>query len=289
MFDVVPAPPRVSPPVVRRRPAKHSVTSEPRPDGRGVVPALGPRVLRIQWQLPARLRRPVREELARQRRARVQRDAIVQFERRPLYADVTSGPPRSPSTTLGVPAVGVEHHTGDVYVHSRPELALPPPPYAGLVVRSFSSQSVPVRGGVLDGAAARAGRRRAERAASWPAVKTERRVAGSANRVAEAERDVPYAWSARERQTIVAGAKAQLGLDRQPLAFVETLDRERPAHQDEARPAGRPLGVVERPRRRFALPLHFSIFPFSRLFSRAETARPDTSPLTVKKKPLGER
>ena len=65
-----------------------------------------PDVVELTWKLPVRLRRPVSDEF---RRRAVVTKRPAEWQRQ----------------------MGVEHHTGDVYRNSRPEIRLPEPPYAG--------------------------------------------------------------------------------------------------------------------------------------------------------------
>jgi len=192
----------MEPPRRRRTPAS---------SGKGVV--------EIDWRLPARLRRPVRLELNRQRRLRRQREAIVQFKRRPLYPlQNTSGAARP-----AAPAnVGAEHHTGDVYRSSRPFVGASVPPYAGTWLRGRPAAP--------------------PRQIPAPRPSTSLRVNASQRRPDAApvrvsalsglpaamagERDIPYQW---------ARAAA-------PRVSAPRLSPPR--------------------RRRFALPLHISIWPF---------------------------
>ena len=65
-----------------------------------------PDVVELTWKLPVRLRRPVSDEF---RRRAVVTKRPAEWQRQ----------------------MGAEHHTGDVYRNSRPEIRLPEPPYAG--------------------------------------------------------------------------------------------------------------------------------------------------------------
>lgn len=135
-----------------------------------------PAVVALDWRLPARLRRPVHQELARQRRRQRQREAIVRFERRPLYApsDLPGRPAGRPPVNSATvrPRVGVEQHTADVYQAGRPLLVAGVPPYAG----SFLRGKAPVR---------------------LPAPPLVRPTPPRATKVTAlaGERDVPYQWA----------------------------------------------------------------------------------------------
>lgn len=129
-----------------------------------------PAVVTVDWRLPARLRRPVHQELARQRQRRRQREAIVRFERRPLY---TSSDQSRVTSARAQARTGVEQHTADVYRAGRPSLVTGVPPYAGSYVRAKAptprAQSVPVK------------------------PKSVRRPSPVA--ALSGERDVPYQWA----------------------------------------------------------------------------------------------
>lgn len=126
-----------------------------------------PSVVEINWRLPARLRRPISQELQRQRQKKRQRDAIVGFERRPLYAPGLSHDSRSIAQFRH--NVGAEHHTGDVYRERRPLLSASVPPYAGSFLRGKTRPRDPTHRTI--------------------GVKTAHRSA-----VLPSERDVPYKW-----------------------------------------------------------------------------------------------
>lgn len=146
-------------------------------------------MVEINWRLPARLRRPVRDELERARRARQVRQAVVGFKRRPIAL-----PSDSRRSVANRSNVGAEHHTGDVYRDGRPFLAASPPPYAGSFMRGKTIRPTS--------------------------------AAGKPAKILAGERDVPYKWQA-------------------PSADV---------------PRKAAVDVKER----FALPLHFSVWPFKR-------------------------
>lgn len=238
MLDIVPpqhdGQPRRSP-----RPA-------PEPDQAQSVP-VGPRTVELSWQLPSRLRRPIREELQRQRHKKRQRTAIANFSKRPLPETVPTKP--TPVRT-SAPSVnqGVEHHTGDVYQQQQPGLRLPAPPYRGRFVSGKAAPptaSVPV-----------ANQRPAQAQSVRRAEKPRRRIAQQAptrrSRRQSAlfgERDVPFAIAQSDQAP--------------PAPLPETKTR------------------VNEPRRRFALPLHVSIWPFSRGADKGEA---DTSAASKKKR-----
>ncbi len=175
-------------------------------------------VVELDWRLPARLRRPVHEELKRQRQRRRAREAIVQFERHPLYPATTQVPITSSPVR---PNRGAEHHTGDVYQSGRPSLNATVPPYAGAFVRQKAvvSHTSPRRVPVSKQAHLP---QRSPVQQKKPAVIKKQSLP-----LLQGERDVPYQWT-------TPSAKA--------------------ASPSSPRITPR--------RRRFALPLHISIWPF---------------------------
>lgn len=225
MFDVLPptpAPRRSSSP--RRR-------TPPRRSRAAAAAAPGPRVLELQWRLPARLRRPIRQELAKQRRMTKQKAAIVAFERRPLYSEVPTSHPNYGRPVVDPENRGSEHHTGDVYLRSRPNVAISTPPYRAARPTSKSARLTtppaprlkPVRRSVV-----------AQKVHQLPpAPAGPSPLAQLGNDV----RDVPYRWA--QSNTTAAP---------DPALFV-----------NEAKQL---LVPVKLPKRRFTLPLHFSIFPW---------------------------
>ena len=205
-------------------------------------------MVEIDWRLPARLRRPVHQELQRQRRRRRQHEAIVQFKRHSLYPEGKRTPALKPAKVN----IGAEHHTGDVYREGRPFLAASVPPYAG----SFLSGKAPVpppapkkRPAAIKASlpptpppARRAVVSRPKSSvASLPAQLREapRKIAALSG-----ERDVPYQWAAAQ----VERAKAA------------------------------PVSVAPPRRRRFALPLHVSIWPFKAAAEGVPTSKKKVRP-----------
>ena len=88
-------------------------------------------VLKIDWKLPARLRKPVRAQLKAERAERRSR-VLKGFYRRPLNTQrLTTEVNR-----------GAEQHTGDIYRESEPQLRLVAPPYTGSVMRTTMHQQV---------------------------------------------------------------------------------------------------------------------------------------------------
>lgn len=126
---------------------------------------------------------------------------------------------------------GTEQHTGDVYRQGKPELQLPVPPYRNSLAPAGHSRPP-------------AAPRTSRPAPSVPQKNifrpraVVRPAANGAEKLGQNVRDVPYQWQA------------------------DTLRKKIPAEL-ELIPSSAPVATaaVQAPRRRFALPLHFSIFP----------------------------
>lgn len=88
------------------------------------------KVLRLQYRLPARLRRPIGQELRRNRELARKNQAEIEFERRTIRTE--SHDRRPPLYRRNI---GAEHHTGDVYMRSRPEIQVSAPPYISAVAK----------------------------------------------------------------------------------------------------------------------------------------------------------
>ena len=83
-------------------------------------------VVKTTWKLPVRLRRPINQEAARAKEGKG-----VQFERRAIATELPSNRPPDWKKSAGRENTGVEWHTGDVYMRSRPNVSLSLPPYMG--------------------------------------------------------------------------------------------------------------------------------------------------------------
>lgn len=124
----------------RARPLRPAVASA-RP--RRMITA-APRTIQVAWKLPARLRKPIREQLAKEHKLRARRNAIISFDRRPIHTHALlvgnrEGTPDHGGITLPRRRIfnrGAEHHTGDTYKHSRPQLQVAAPPYVGRIVQN---------------------------------------------------------------------------------------------------------------------------------------------------------
>lgn len=108
MFDVIPAP--------RQGKRKAGRTAKP-----------SQHVLKVDWKLPARLRRPIQQQLASERQER-RKKILSGFSRRALHTQLLEDVPRQQN-------MGAEYHTGDVYRETKPRASLVAPPYVGSVVK----------------------------------------------------------------------------------------------------------------------------------------------------------
>ncbi len=167
-----------------------------------------PPVVQFDWKLPARLRRPVRYELERQRRKRRQQQAIIQFERRPLYSELPSKYPLYSMRRTPKPKRGVEQHTGDVWRENKPGASVMLPPYGNMLAQS-KRMTPPARG----------------------TNKTKMMQPKPVKVLITKERDMPYEWEDKKQKPDGAEIKVN------------------------------EQNAIQPPKRRFALPLHFSIFP----------------------------
>lgn len=155
----------------------------------------GPRVVQVEWKLPSRLRKPIREQLAKERQQRKRRTAAaVTFARKPIRTqallEATPQVPRASNAQVRQPRRffnrGAEHHTKDIYSQGKPQLRVAAPPYLGRVARKTSdaTKSVPRQ----------APRRRV---APQPARAPRRPNMAQKTRSAMpyAERDMPMEWN----------------------------------------------------------------------------------------------
>lgn len=108
-------------PVQRRRRLLKARLSEGQQKKTVVV---GPRVVQLSWRLPARLRRPVRQELKRERNAQA-----MNFKRRSIRTRLPAEENR-----------GLEHHTGDMYRGVKPAVRVAMPPYAGSFIKKAQTE-----------------------------------------------------------------------------------------------------------------------------------------------------
>lgn len=161
---------------------------------RGVVYA-GPRTVQLEWKLPSRLRKPIRDQLAKQRAQKRRRNAAaVSFARRSIRTQpllVADRDSQVPGARVQKPRRffnrGAEHHTGDMYKQGKPELHVAAPPYIGRIARRYSgSKTKPVQPKA-------AGSRAVARPVSSVPV-SRRGHQGTVVPIAS-ERDVPMQWS----------------------------------------------------------------------------------------------
>jgi hypothetical protein len=106
-------------------------------------------VVKTTWKLPVRLRRPINQEAAR-----LKKEKGVRFERRAIATEIPSSKPPDWRKASAQKNVGVEWHTGDVYMKSRPSISLSVPPYAG----KYAKQAVSSVGIVKESGLAKRGR-----------------------------------------------------------------------------------------------------------------------------------
>ena len=194
-----------------------------------------PETLELDWQLPARLRRPVGGEMQRQRRRQRARESVVAFERHPIYE-------KSPaSRTQGRPTAKQSSGSDESYRIHNAEAQMNLPPYAGAFTKQMSTYRPRARRmAVTSGGAAtpsQAPAARQPRSARPPAQKPDApRKRKRAVSPLIGERDIAFNWQDKE--------------------LPDELKRVAVAQQATASEA-----VVVRPRRRFALPIHLSIWP----------------------------
>ena len=152
------------------------------PPGQGGLPRKLPHTVKLDWKLPARLRRPVRAERTRRRSATVVESAdSVTFERHALY-----------------PADS-EQHTSDVHREHRPKVRISQPPYAGQVVQRSvgSGQPAPVTP-----------RRQAKPAPAKVAQPASVPEPKAVPALLQGERDIPFDWQAMPTQAVEPVAPA---------------------------------------------------------------------------------
>lgn len=202
------------------------------------------RVVQVNWKLPARLRKPIRQQLHKERQEREQREAIVRFNRRPL--DTKHILERRSQTLSPVTNKGAEHHTGDVYSRSRPNMRVALPPYAGsfsnqLLSSSSRPQLPPAK---LQGVPIKPAQKISPRRLPSPAPTLrpiKKRLAIGA------ERDVPFFWEGQHANT--------------PLEHENEHDISQLYDNAEVE-----VEPIQAPKRLFSLPFAIKIWPLS-LFS----------------------
>lgn len=188
MYDIVPA----SSPDASSAKKKRNASSD-----RQKVVIAGPRVVQLEWKLPSRLRKPIRDQLARERAQRKRRvAAAVTFARKPIRTQAlleTDPESTRPGARVQKPRRffnrGVEHHTTDVYTQGKPQLRVTAPPYLGRVARTAATGE------------ARSVRQQSRQVSAAPTVRRKRvpRVrpkapAPQAQAVPMLDRDIPMQW-----------------------------------------------------------------------------------------------
>lgn len=212
MFDVVPPNAEEFDREVGLSPSRRRgvVRGKARPAGwrsrkYGAEGDLGKKTVQVEWKLPARLRKPVREQLKKERAERSRRQAVIKFDRRPIRTRVVA---RSSSfDSEDKENRGAEKHMGDTYRHSKPNVQVAVPPYKGKAVsrrplkksagmktdamrqRPRMQQRVPKKVAVASGASSGV--------SSWTA----------------GERDVPYDWRGQGGGKVKKTEKLEIGLD----------------------------------------------------------------------------
>lgn len=214
------------------------------------------RTVQVEWKLPARLRKPIRHQLAKERRRKRERRAITGFQRRPLNTrQLTSSVKR---TLKPARNVGAEHHTGDVYKEEKPSLRIAMPPYMGgfsgkasserttytpaRSVRRKQKSSVPSQRSARPARPARRPQpQRAHRRAEEPWQKA----------VLMGDRDIPYQWD--------EGGRSEPTHEFFERGEEVSFDHEEPAYSVET--VSDEGQKVHRPRRFLSIPISLNILP----------------------------
>ncbi|MEX0650153.1 MAG: DUF4012 domain-containing protein [Candidatus Andersenbacteria bacterium] len=242
----------------RRRRARPRVASVSTSRKTGPHTAAGSRIVQVEWKLPARLRKPIRDQLNKERRKKRRREAIVRFERRPIHTrPLVRHNPEITEDRGGFTLPrhrlfnrGAEHHTGDMYTKSRPQLQIATPPYVGNASGQNVTASRP-KAPVAKAKHARPAkqlkrknvRQSAARSIDTPKsrpipVATIEQYGHASASDWYSERDVSYAFDG-------APKTAEVATD----LFVKVADTPT---------------AVQAPQSKFALPLMVSLWPFSR-------------------------
>lgn len=245
----------------RSRPARlktASVKSSPRR-----LVSSDPAVVQFEWKLPARLRQPIRQQLAKERRKKHEREAIIRFERRAIHTRpllVAGHQKKESAAGIRLPKrrffnIGAEHHTGDTYRYTRPQLQVAAPPYVGRGARPPARQtSLSVRNQARRGPVQ--GRMK-QRTSSTPASyrQSKRPPAQAMPRQSFiTERDVPFKWP-------------------------ETASRSQPPtsfDQDIFAPVDKD-SEIRLPRRFLSIPLSLNIWPINWFGSKKNDEYEDNS------------
>lgn len=141
------------------------------------------RVLTLSWKLPARLRRPIRAELKRERQRQL---AALNFKKKRLYAS-------SPTP---------EQNTGDVHLKSQPEFPVIVPPYQGNFLKRQAKPAVLARGSKTLDLSLKSKPKTQPSIASKPA---SQKPSASSSRPA---RDLPFMWTPSAADSSASGDAA---------------------------------------------------------------------------------
>lgn len=177
--------------------------------------------MKLDWRLPARLRKPVKQQIAAERK---RQQAKAGFERRPLTT----------RHLLGGRAVQ-EAHTRDTHTNIQPGVRLIAPPYAGRFVRT------------LPRATGSVARETEAFPATAPSLPKRTPVPARDKAPAFFERDIHYEWGAADTDQAQTFFEKPDGEAEVPLAPVGA----------EAAPES---GEIRKPRR-FSLPFSLNIIP----------------------------
>jgi hypothetical protein len=207
-----------------------------------------PPVVQVNWKLPARLRKPIRQQLQKERVEKKKREAIVRFERRPLTTQSVLSQPRSSRPDVNT---GAEHHTGDMYKASRPAMRVALPPYAGNVSQGLLTSSRGVQ-------------RPQRPVAPAPLRPTSRGTAPVQPKRMQSRKSVPI-------RKVVTMAKPTVRPHFWEAASNDVADEQSDyvpeeavyAQEDEAHVEEQ---IVERPKRLLSMPFSINVWPLS-LFS----------------------
>lgn len=209
-------------------------------------------VVKLDWRLPARLRKPIKQQIAAERQ-RLQTKAG--FESRPLTT----------RHLLGGRA-GQEPHTRDTHGEAEPGVRLAAPPYAGQFLRTFSPRGADVPYSKSQKVAPAPARLTQPQPAPMakpasPVKRVPARAAGSLP--ISFERDVHYNWGLSDSE------KGRTYFEEADEATEVPLP---------ATPASLAHAEVQKPRR-FSLPFSLNIIPRGLLpnFQRREARQPEPS------------
>ncbi len=197
-----------------------------------------PSVVQFEWKLPARLRKPIRQQLAQERRKKQERQAIIRFEKRAIHTQplLVAGREPKESSAPGITLPkrrffnrGAEHHTGDTYRYARPQLQVAAPPYVG---RGAPRYNV---------------------ATPKPLMAQRRRESVPSQSLSPqtwlVERDVPFEWE---------GRKARSAENSEPI---ENVDQDLFVQVDED-------SEIQLPKRFLSIPLSLNIWPINLFVSK---------------------